>query len=266
MKTVIVVGASVVPTALLDDGPLGGARPGRRACLRHAALRFDGGPVVPPAVTHHGRTAPGATRVAVPASRVAAWVDGFARRHGELRYQPVARDLRLTAADGSWAELTPYLCDHAIVPGDAGTVAAWAGPERLLALVLVRRGGYAVGLARGSGLIATNAGTRYVQSRTAAGGWSQQRYQRRRRNQGNQLIQAVTAHLTRLIREAGDPDLDGVITGGDRALLRTALPPDFAGLPRREIAIAGDPRSAALETAIDVGRGPSVLVSDVTRR
>ncbi len=205
-------------------------------------------------------------RVLVPASRVAAWVEGFARRHGELSYDPIgAGELRLTAADGSRADFTAYLCDDTIGPRDPASVAAWACPERLLAIVLVRRGGYAVGLARGAELLATKAGTRYVQSRTAAGGWSQQRYQRRRGNQADQLAEAATEHLTRLLREAGNPTLDGVVTGGDRALVTAALPRDLADRPRREAPVHTDPRSAALEPALDLGRGPAVLVSDVTR-
>lgn len=208
---------------------------------------------------------PHAARLTVPSSRVVAWVDGFARRHGGLGYRGTDHELRLAAADGSWAQLTPYLPDDTVEPRDPRSTAAWACPERLLAILLVRRGGYAVGLARGAELLATKAGTRYVQSRTAAGGWSQQRYQRRRGNQANQLVEAVTGHLLRLLREAGDPLLDGVIVGGDRALVSAALPDHLAGLPRREITVRTDPRSAALGPALDLGRGPSVLVGDVTR-
>lgn len=206
-----------------------------------------------------------AQRVSVPASRVVAWVHGFSRRHGELDYAGAGRTLRLTAADDSWAELTPYLGDDTVDPADAAGVARWACPERMLAVVLVRRGGYAVGLARGAELLATKAGTRYVQSRTAAGGWSQQRYQRRRGNQADELVGAVTEHLTRLLRETGHPALEGVIAGGDRALVSAALPAGLAGLPRREVPVQTDPRSAALQPALDLGRGPSVLVSDVMR-
>ena len=72
------------------------------------------------------------------------------------------------------------------------------GPQRVvgvarfdhdpLAVVLVRRGGYAVGVASGDRLTAHKVGTRYVQSRTAAGGWSQQRFARRRANQADGLV------------------------------------------------------------------------------
>ena len=75
------------------------------------------------------------------------------------------------------------------------------GPQRVvgvarfdhdpLAVVLVRRGGYAVGVASGDRLTAHKVGTRYVQSRTAAGGWSQQRFARRRANQADGLVGEV---------------------------------------------------------------------------
>lgn len=218
--------------------------------------------------------------VQVPASRVTAWIDGFARRHGELSYTQrletgIRTDtdtdnelgtLRLAAADGSWALLRPYLADDALErPTDPATTARWACPERTLAVVLVRRGGYAVGLARGAELCATKAGTRYVQSRTAAGGWSQQRYQRRRGNQATQLTDAAAEQLARLLGGSGARSLEGMIIGGDRPLLATVLSGLRHEAPRREVPLRGDPRSAALKPALDLGRGPSVLVNDVTR-
>ncbi len=228
--------------------------------------------------------------VQVPASRVTAWIDGFARRHGELSYTQrletdisidtgtdtntgagkdtdnELRTLRLAAADGSWALLRPYLADDALTrPTDPATTARWACPERTLAVVLVRRGGYAVGLARGAELWATKAGTRYVQSRTAAGGWSQQRYQRRRGNQATQLTDAAAEQLDRLLGKSGASTLEGIILGGDRPLLATVLSGLRHEAPRREVPLRGDPRSAALKPALDLGRGPSVLVNDVTR-
>ena len=98
-----------------------------------------------------------------------------------------------------------------------------AGVERFdhdpLAVVLVRRGGYAVGVASGDRLTAHKVGTRYVQSRTAAGGWSQQRFARRRANQADGLVGAAAEHAVRLltgIRPAG------VVLGGDKALVGDA--------------------------------------------
>ncbi|WP_397333787.1 Vms1/Ankzf1 family peptidyl-tRNA hydrolase [Ornithinimicrobium sp. INDO-MA30-4] len=67
----------------------------------------------------------------------------------------------------------------------------WAAAPSVFGLVLVRRGGYTVGVVENAALVRHYAGTRYVQSRTAAGGWSQQRYARRRGNQADALVNAV---------------------------------------------------------------------------
>ena len=63
-----------------------------------------------------------------------------------------------------------------------------------------------MGVASGDRLTAHKVGTRYVQSRTAAGGWSQQRFARRRANQADGLVGAAVEHAVRLltgIRPAG---------------------------------------------------------------
>ncbi|MGL5852830.1 MAG: Vms1/Ankzf1 family peptidyl-tRNA hydrolase, partial [Phycicoccus sp.] len=83
------------------------------------------------------------------------------------------------------------------------------GPQRVSAverfdhdpvgLVLVRRGGYAVGVAAGGRLATHKVGTRYVQSRTAAGGWSQQRFARRRANQADELVGATADVAARIV-------------------------------------------------------------------
>ena len=68
-----------------------------------------------------------------------------------------------------------------------------------LGVLLIRRGGYAVGLARGAAFAESKVGKRHVQSRTAAGGWSQQRFARRRGNQADELVRAVTEHTLRIL-------------------------------------------------------------------
>ncbi|MBR7742238.1 hypothetical protein KC207_02880 [Phycicoccus sp. BSK3Z-2] len=147
------------------------------------------------------------------------------------------------------------------------------GPQRVagveefdhdpLALVLVRRGGYAVGVGSSGALSAHKTGTRYVQSRTAAGGWSQQRFARRRGNQADELVGAVTEHAVRLLRGSG---ARGVVLGGDRSLAEAVLDDDrLAGLrdlPRRELFDLPDPRLAVLETAYERARAVRVTIEE----
>jgi peptide subunit release factor 1 (eRF1) len=133
-----------------------------------------------------------------------------------------------------------------------------------LAVVLVRRGGYAVGLADASGvLLDSKVGTRHVQSRTAAGGWSQQRFARRRGNQADELVRAVADHAHRLLPH-GIPA--AVVLGGDRALVREVLEDSrlhfLAALPARELYDLPDPRRSVLEDAVRRGRSVRVTIEE----
>lgn len=147
------------------------------------------------------------------------------------------------------------------------------GPQRIvgvsrfepphLALVLIRRGGYAVAHVDGSTLVAHKVGTRHVQSRTAAGGWSQRRFARRRGNQADELVRAVTEHFVRIV-PAGIPT--GLVVGGDRTLVGEVLDdPRLAWLgelPRREFADIGDPRRAVLDEVVRRARSVRVSIDD----
>lgn len=149
------------------------------------------------------------------------------------------------------------------------------GPQHLTALdrfdhvqvavVLVRRGGYAVGLARGDALVVHKVGTRYVQSRTAAGGWSQQRFARRRSNQADELVRAVRDHAHALL--IGGPGMPtGLAVGGDRALVAEVLADPrleaIQGLPRREFYDLGDPNRAVLDRALVRARAVRVTLTE----
>ena len=135
--------------------------------------------------------------------------------------------------------------------------------HRWLAVVLIRRGGYAVALVDGSTLVAHTVGTRHVQSRTAAGGWSQQRFARRRGNQADELVRAVADHAQRILSQ-GTPQ--ALVVGGDRTLAGEVLEdPRFASLltlPRREFADIGDPRRAVLDEVVRRSRAVEVHIDD----
>ena len=137
-------------------------------------------------------------------------------------------------------------------------------PHDPLGILLIRRGGYAVGLARGTAFADSKVGTRHVQSRTAAGGWSQQRFARRRGNQADELVRAVGEHTLRIL-PAGS--VDALVVGGDRALVRAVLDdPRLAhldALPRRELYDLPDPWRAVLVEALRRGRAVRVTIEDV---
>jgi hypothetical protein len=208
--------------------------------------------------------------------RLARWIDGFADRHGPFSAAAADGWLVLTAADGAVAELAAPPGAGGAVAGGAvaggavagGAVAefvakfvASASARRRLGLLLVRRGGIAVGVAVGAELAASKVDSAYVQSRTAAGGWSQQRFARRRENQAKALAGGAADVAARLL--VGDP-LDALVTGGDRGLVDAVLADArLVGLPApaRHLDVP-DPRLAVLKAAVTATRAVRITVRD----
>ena len=181
----------------------------------------------------------------VAPERVERWVAGFHERHGTGPAEWSGdRLVRVTGADGATAAAEYFAYDP-------------------LGVVLVRRGGYAVGLAQGGRFLAAKVGTRHVQSRTAAGGWSQQRFARRRSNQADALADAVAQHVVSLVLP-GAPV--GVVVGGDRQLVSHVLSDvrlrALAGLPRRELFDLPDPRRDVLERSLQRGRAVRIHLTE----
>ncbi|MBE7162175.1 MAG: hypothetical protein INR72_13100, partial [Williamsia herbipolensis] len=127
--------------------------------------------------------------VDVSADRLPGWVNRFvAGHHGAADPVVVDDTVLIRAGDGSTATVQ--------VPWPP---VRWDGKEPLEAvlehlagigtvgLLLFRAGAHSVGLCRDRTVLASSTDRHYVQGRTAAGGWSQQRYARRR---GNQLAAA----------------------------------------------------------------------------
>jgi hypothetical protein len=198
--------------------------------------------------------------VEVAPERLDRWLAGFAARHGA--YDAIREEtpggviVRAVARDGSAAVATPFGHDP-------------------LGIILIRRRGYAAGLANAGVLTAAKVGSRHIQGRTAAGGWSQQRYARRRANQADALVSAVVGHVQTLVLGAstgaprqvrGTPA--GLVLGGDRALVREVLSAPslapLASLPRRELYDLPDPSRAVLETALRRGRALRIEVRETT--
>ncbi|WP_122261026.1 acVLRF1 family peptidyl-tRNA hydrolase [Ornithinimicrobium cerasi] len=221
------------------------------------------------------------SRVEVAPERLAGWLGRFASAHGDVSWS-VDRETSpsswlAAAADGSWARLSTWRDPEDVPAGPGGqggqgeALGEWAAPPALL-LVLVRRGGYAVGVASPAGeLVAHKVGTRHVQSRTAAGGWSQQRFARRRANQADALVEAVVGHASRVLEEgrAVLGEVGGLVLGGDRALSAEVLDAVASGprsrlhaIPRRELPDLPDPRRAVLDEAVRRGRAVRVTVSN----
>jgi hypothetical protein len=201
----------------------------------------------------------------VGAGRLERWCVGFVERHGgPLAVARQGGALTLTASDGAVATMVPPfpLPDGRPdgPPNGAVTlheVLAWVAAPRRCAVLLVRRGGYACALVdtgrpRAAAVTVSKVGSRYVQARTAAGGWSQQRFARRRENQARDLVRAVVDVAARLLVPG---PADWLVTGGDRPLVESVLSDprlrSLAALPRGPHLAVGDPRSGDVRTLPD---------------
>jgi Actinobacteria/chloroflexi VLRF1 release factor len=102
-----------------------------------------------------------------------------------------------------------------------------------------------------------------VQSRTAAGGWSQHRFARRRDNQADALVGSVIEHTRRIVLALPS---DALVVGGDKVLVRDVLADPrlsrLAVLPRRELFDLPDPKLVVLERALRRARAVRITLSE----
>lgn len=162
-------------------------------------------------------------RITVSFERLPRWLAGFTDRHGDTFASGDPTEVHLRGADGAqaWLEV-PF------PPLDAGDgdprdrLVAHVGRERTVGVLLVRRGGHAAGIFAGTELIASKVDAGYVQGATKAGGWSQQRYARRRANQSRAAFAEASETAVRVLL-AHLPQLDALVCGGDRAAVDEVL-------------------------------------------
>ncbi|MBT2247712.1 hypothetical protein JHV56_03225 [Arthrobacter sp. BHU FT2] len=202
----------------------------------------------------------------VPGSRLPGWVARFGAAHGGFAVRDEDDGVRLLAGDGGNALLqAPWPPDGR--PGRGADVverlASLAAQPRRVGLLLVRRGGYGIGIASEGVLLASKTGSRYVQSRTAAAGQSQQRFGRRRSNQADALVEAAALQSAQLFA-AGT--FEYILPGGDRGvadavMAHPALGP-WAGLPRLAHLDVPDPRAAVVKKAAADACAVRVTVTD----
>lgn len=94
--------------------------------------------------------------------------------------------------------------------------------DHVLAAILVRLGGYAVGVFEGESLVASKVGARFVKGRHKKGGSSANRFRRRREEQARALVEeaAKTAVAT---LEPWRSRIELVALGGDRGAVADVL-------------------------------------------
>lgn len=214
----------------------------------------------------------GGRAVEVPPSRLAGWYTRFSARHGGVATTSLGESVVVTASDGATATC--------VVPfGPLSTVGTLAGlcvdelvahvslPRRL-GLVLVRLGGHSVGVADGGRVLVSRTGRRQVHGRSAAGGWSQQRFARRRSGQVREALQAAATDVFEVLGPLISPvsTLDAVVLGGDRSALAVLradprLAKVFA-LAAPRILDVPSPRRTVLDDAAERAMSVEIVVRD----
>jgi peptide subunit release factor 1 (eRF1) len=139
-----------------------------------------------------------------------------------------------------------------------------AEPRRL-GLLLARKGAVAVGVADGTELVASKVETHYVQGRTAAGGWSQQRFARRRDNQAKAAAADGAAIAERILLPEVRA-LHALVCGGDRAavdaILAAPVLAPLAELRADRFLDVPEPRHAVLVAAVAQARAVRIRLND----
>jgi Actinobacteria/chloroflexi VLRF1 release factor len=94
--------------------------------------------------------------------------------------------------------------------------------DHTVAALLVRLGGYAVGVFEGETLVASKVGSRLVHGRHRAGGSSASRFRRRREGQERELVADAAAEAARVLTPWRER-IERAALGGDRAAVRRVL-------------------------------------------
>jgi hypothetical protein len=108
--------------------------------------------------------------------------------------------------------------------------------DHVVAALLVRLGGYAVGVFEGEQLVASKVGSRFVKGRHKKGGSSANRFRRRREEQAKALVEEA-AEVTATVLEPWRDRVERVALGGDRSAVEAVLAarPDLAWLRERAL-------------------------------
>jgi 3',5'-cyclic AMP phosphodiesterase CpdA len=210
----------------------------------------------------------GGRAVEVEPERLLGWFARFAERHGgPLAADGTAGQLRFRATDGATAEVAVPFGGLDIDAGADPVAALHAhltAPRRI-GIVLVRLGGYSLGVADGGVVEASTTGSRLVHGRNRKGGSSSGRFARRRDNQARAALDAAADAVARfLLPVAGT--LDAVVLGGDTAAL-DELRADrrlTALLARAEPRVLDvpEPRRAVLDDAAQRALAVEIVVHD----
>ena len=125
---------------------------------------------------------------------------------------------------------------------------------RTVAALLLRRGGFSVGLLRGGAVADSKTDQRFVKNRHRKGGQSQRRFDRIREKQVHELFAKACAEAREKL-EPYEQEIEFVFFGGDRHTLQdfrkecTYFERFGDRVMSRVLLVAGDPRRESLDAA-----------------
>ncbi|GAA4035143.1 acVLRF1 family peptidyl-tRNA hydrolase [Allokutzneria multivorans] len=214
----------------------------------------------------------GGRAVEIPPERLAGWFARFGDRHGGVtRSELSTTRVVVTAVDGARAEVEVGYGGLALPEPvrreglAVDELLEHASRPRRIALVLVRLGGHSVGIAENGHVLSSSTDRRQVHGRNKAGGWSQQRFARRREGQARLSLSDAADTVARVLL----PELasvEAVVLGGDRQALE-ALRADrrlgelFARAEPRVLPVA-EPRRRVLDEAAESARAVEIVLFD----
>jgi Actinobacteria/chloroflexi VLRF1 release factor len=123
--------------------------------------------------------------------------------------------------------------------------------DHVVAALLVRLGGYAVGVFEGERLVASKVGSRFVKNRHKKGGSSANRFRRRREEQARELVEDAADTAARVLAPHR-ARIEFVALGGDRSAVDAVLAAraDLGWLRNRALArffTVSEPRQRVLQ-------------------
>jgi peptide subunit release factor 1 (eRF1) len=210
----------------------------------------------------------------LPPERLGRWLERWAARHDGVARTVIEPDaVVLEGADGASVR-----CEPPFPPLEAGAVGTHDGAHldpllehvqraRTVGVVLVRLGGFAVGIFEGPELRASKVGSRLVHGRHRAGGSSANRFARRRQNQARSALDAAAETAVAILAApARAGALDAVVRGGDRRALTEVFEDDrLAGVARlavERVIEVPEPRLKVLRAAPEQFRATRVVPAD----
>jgi len=134
---------------------------------------------------------------------------------------------------------------------ELGPLSEALAADHVVAALLVRLGGYAVGVFDGEQLVASKVGSRFVKGRHKKGGSSSGRFRRRREEQARELIEEAADVAARTLEPWRDR-VEFAALGGDRTAVDRVLAAkhELGWLAERALPrffTVPDPRRAVLE-------------------